>query len=171
MAKYPKRLTKKEQETLFIEFVQALTTLRSPEEMAHFIQDLLSKQEVFMLARRLQIARLLYQGLTYDEIKKSLNAGLTTIAKVQTWMQLYGEGYRTVLERTKKKQTERKGLKSWKNFQRRYPAYFWPQLLLEELVKSANAKQKKRILEILDKVKEKTALSKELDQFIKASDL
>ena len=124
-----------------------------------------------MLARRLQIARLLYQGLTYDEIKKNLNVGLTTIARVQTWMQLYGEGYRTVLERTKKKDAVSEPTASWKKFQRRYPAYFWPQLLLDELVKSANVKQKKRILEVLDKVKEKATLSKELEQFIKSTDL
>lgn len=167
MTKFPKTLTRKEQESLFIDFAQALATLHSPTEMAQFIKDLLSEQETTMLARRLQIAKLLYRGLTYEEIKKTLNVGFGTVARVQTWMQIYGEGYRTVLERTKKKDDQNKETSEWDKLKRRYPGYYWPQLLLEEIVKSANRKQKQRLQKVLDQLKEKTGLNKQLGNVLK----
>ena len=169
MSKFPKILSKKEHENLFIEFAQALATLRSPAEMAQFIKDLLSEQETTMLARRLQIAKLLYKGLTYEEIKDLLKVSFGTVARVQTWMQIYGEGYRTVLERTKSKEDSDKKLSDWGKIKRRYPAYFWPQLLLNEIIKSADKKQKRRLLEVLGQLKEKTSLSKQLEQILKHS--
>ena len=54
-----------------------------------------------MLARRLQVARLLMNGYTYEDIEKEMKVINTTIAKVQTWLNLYGDGYRTIVERTK----------------------------------------------------------------------
>lgn len=165
-----KRLSKKEQENLFIEFAQGLASLHSAVEMAHFIKDLLSQQETLMLARRLQIAKLLYQGQTYREIKDALKVSYGTIARVHTWMDIYGEGYRTVMERTKKKDAPSPAAESWRQMRRRHPAYFWPQLLLEEIIKSANAKQKKRLQKVLDQLREKSALSKELEQILKTTD-
>lgn len=171
MGKFPRILTKKEQESLFVEFAQALSSLHSTVEMAHFIKDLLSEPETVMLARRLQIAKLLYQGLTYREIKDILKVSYGTIARVHTWMDIYGEGYRTVLERTKKNQTESNDLASWRKVQRKYPMYFWPQLLLEEIVRSANTKQRKRLQDILNQLHEKAALNKELEQLLRKSNL
>lgn len=168
MAKFLKKISKKEQEYLFIEFSQALATLHSPVEMAQFIKDLLSEQETSMLARRLQIARLLQQNFTYQEIKEKLKVSFGTIARVQTWMQIYGEGYRTVLARTKMKDSP-KATPSWRSLKRRYPVYFWPQLLLEEIMESASANQKKRLLEILDQQKEKTLLNQQLETLLKHS--
>lgn len=170
MAKNSTKLSKKDQENLFIEFAQGLASLHSPVEMAQFIKDLLSQKETMMLARRLQIAKLLYDGFTYRAIKQALRASFTTIGRVHTWMQIYGDGYRTVVERTRKK-TASAGEASWKNMRRRYPAYFWPQILLEEIVKSANAKQKARLVSVLNQLKEKTALNKELEQILRRSDI
>ena len=44
-----------------------------------------------MLARRLQVARLLMNGYTYEDIEKEMKVINTTIAKVQTWLNLYGD--------------------------------------------------------------------------------
>jgi uncharacterized protein YerC len=72
MAKFPRipKLSKQEQEKLLIGFCKALVELRTPEEAAHFLKDLLSKQEAEMLAKRIEIARLLIEGLTYENIQK-----------------------------------------------------------------------------------------------------
>jgi TrpR-related protein YerC/YecD len=167
MAKFKKHLNKKEKENLFMEFAEGVASLRSIEEIAHFIKDLLSEPETTMLARRLQIAKLLYQNFTYDQIRKTLSVGFGTIAKVHTWMQVYGEGYRTVLERTKRKTEGMKDISPWHKLKRKYPAYFWPELLLNEIVKNSNKRQIARLRSVISQLQEKTVLSKQLEQTLK----
>jgi len=101
-----------------------------------------------------------------------LKVSFGTIARVQTWMQIYGEGYRTVLERvSRKKYDPTKDVSDWKKVKRRYPLYFWPELLLDEIIKSSNKKQKQKLLAVLAKQKEKTGLSKELEHILKSAQL
>jgi len=49
---------------------------------------------------------------------------------------------------------------------RKYPAYFWPQLLLEAIVKTANKREKQRLLNVVTQMQEKTALSKQLTKLL-----
>ncbi|MEK9180986.1 MAG: hypothetical protein AAB871_02020, partial [Patescibacteria group bacterium] len=57
---------------------------------------------------------------------------------------------------------------NWTDLKRRYPIYFWPQLVLEEILKSANQKQIKRIRETVMKIKNKTSLLRKIDRLIKS---
>lgn len=174
MAKFPKppRLSKKEREVLFERFCQALVEIKNPSEAAHFLRDLLSQSEVDMLARRLATAELLIEGLTYSQIQESLKVSKGTIAKVATWLAVSGEGYRAIVERSKRKKiktgptSEEKYGPSWYAFRRRYPSYFWPQILLEEIIFSANHRQKEKITKALSLVSQKSALFKRLDKIL-----
>ncbi len=166
MGKYSqiKKLSKTEQDELFADFATALASVRNPVEAASFVRDLLSEQEAVLLARRLQIARLLEEGLTYEEIRASAKVGFSTIARVHTWLQIYGEGYRTVLKRTKKSAPVVSDdlSDSWRMLKRKHPLYFWPQLLLEEIVKTATKREKDRLKKVVQDLKDKTKLSKDL---------
>ncbi|PIR96349.1 MAG: hypothetical protein COT92_01555 [Candidatus Doudnabacteria bacterium CG10_big_fil_rev_8_21_14_0_10_42_18] len=165
-----KRLSRKEQEELFVDFAKALGAIHNAVEAASFIKDLLSEAEVIMLARRLQIARLLERGCTYEEIQKTMKVSNTTITKVQTWLDLYGEGYRTVLKRTKAPvKAEAASLPTWRNLKRKYPMYFWPELVLKEIVSSANSREKERLVKVLREMKEKTKLTRDLMQILTSS--
>lgn len=155
-------MTKSQIHGLFADFAKSLASLHNPVEAANFIRDLLSEQEVVMLARRLQIARFLQNGLTYAQIKKAMKASETTVAKVQTWLKFYGEGYRMVLSRTKSTGSKSDFESPWNLVKRKHPIYFWPELLLREIVKSANKREKQRLLTVINQMKEKTKLSKEL---------
>jgi len=161
------RLNKEQQAGLFIKLAKSLALLNNPEESAKFLKDLLSESEIFMLARRLQIAELLVEGWTYEKIREELKVGWRTIAKVQTWLALYGEGYRTVISRSSKQQEEKQESRSgFAQLKRRYPAYFWPQLLLEEIVKNANRREKERLRKVVEQLRDKTALSKQLTKLL-----
>lgn len=166
MGKYTNvaRLSKKIQEELFIDFVRSIASLNNSVEAANYIKDLLSESEVLMLARRLQIARLLSEGNTYHQIYKITKASFTTIGKVQTWLKLYGEGYRTVIGRTQK--TPKSESSSWSSLKRKYPMYFWPEILLKEIVKSASKREKERLSAVIQRLKEKTSLSKDLQKIL-----
>ena len=163
------KLNKQQQEGLFVKLARAVALLRNPVEGAEFIKDLLSESEVIMLARRLQVAELLIEGKTYREISKELKVGLNTIVKIQTWLNLYGEGYRSVVAKVSKQAKDRQEPDPHRPFaelKRKYPLYFWPQLLLEELVKTANKREKERLRKIISQSKEKTQLSRQLSKLL-----
>lgn len=172
MGKYSaiKKMSRQAQEELFIDFAKALSSVRNSVEAANFIRDLLSEAEVVMLARRLQVARLLMNGYTYEDIEREMKVSNTTIAKVQTWLNLYGDGYRTIVERIKDKAVEKhEGPLSWSKVKKKYPMYFWPELILKEIVKSANKREKEKLAKVVSSLKEKTKLSKELMQILSSS--
>ena len=52
---------------------------------------------------------------------------------------------------------------------RRHGLYFWPELLLEEIVKQADNKQKKKIADVLDKLDEKSELHRRIEKLLKYS--
>ena len=176
MAKFSRipKLSKQEQEKLLIGFCKALVEIKTPEEAAHFLKDLLSRQEAGMLAKRIEIARLLIDGMTYAQIQSTLKVSEATVARVSSWLATSGEGYRLVVSRVKPEKSERQEFieelekpVSWKEMKRKYPSYFWPELILEEFVKGARRRQKDRMKKILDKFDEKSEVFEKLNLLLK----
>ena len=171
MAKFSRfsKLSSAEQEALLIGFCKALVELKTAEEAAHFLKDLLSRQEAEMLAKRIEIARLLIKGLKYEDIQKMLRVSQGTIARVSEWLATSGQGYRLVVSRVKPEKTERQSFieelekpVSWKQIKRKYSSYFWPEIILEEFVKNAKKKQKDRMRKILGQFDEKSEVFERL---------
>ena len=109
MAKFPRisKLSKKEREELLLEFCEALVAIKNLKEAASFITDLLGKQEIEMLAKRLKIAKLLLEGNKYGEISDELKVSFGTIARINLWLKTSGEGYRLITKRTgRRKESE-----------------------------------------------------------------
>src|SRR3989338_6431280 len=97
------------------------------------------------------------------------NTSVTLPVKIQTWLNLYGEGYRSVVAKMSKQAKDRQEPDPHRPFaelKRKYPLYFWPQLLLEELVKTANKREKERLRKIISQSKEKTQLSRQLSKLL-----
>lgn len=102
MAKFSRKpkLDKRQSQDLIIDLCEAIASTKNSQEAAQLLTDLLGKQELEMLSRRLKVAELLLQEYTYEQIQKFLKMSKTTIARVQTWLQNSGEGYRLVIQRT-----------------------------------------------------------------------
>ena len=160
MAKFHGRnISQSEKDRMILKFCRAIVSLKTEQETAEFIRDLLSSPEIEMFAVRLKIAELLDAGKKYGEIKKMLNVSPGTIARVKEWLSISGQGYRTVLVRTKEKDRERSSGNSgflsegWEhNVKRRYPMYYWPELLLKEIMESANQREKKKMQKVLETI-------------------
>jgi len=170
--KYPNRhLQKHQQDEILLEFCHALSSIKKPEEAASFLTDLLGSKEMEMLAMRLQVAKCLHQNLTYHAIKKRLKVSYSTIARISAWIANSGEGFRLVLGRIKTlKPAPILPDTNWNSLKHRYPSYFWPQLLLEEIVRDSSRRQKakiKRTLSILRLAKKKPALYRQLAKLTK----
>ena len=155
------RLSNNTRKELILDLCQAISTLNSPKEVAELLTDLLTAKETETIAKRLQIADYLAKGHEYDYIRDQLRVGYSTISRVNTWLNLSGDGFKNVLSKKKPQKTkttniaERYDPYSWHNIKRRYSMYFWPQLLLEELLNSSNNTERDKIYAILDKLEMK----------------
>lgn len=105
-----KRLSKinpKERYRILDEFWTMVALLDTKGEVKSFFKDLLSATESVMLARRIQIAKLLLSGMGYDEIQNRLGAGPTTIASVHRWLQGGFGGYVSAIPKLEKEMARR----------------------------------------------------------------
>ena len=168
---YQSKLSKKEQAELLMDLCDAISSLNDSKEAAQFLKDLLSPQEAEMLAKRIKIAELLLKGWKYKEIGDCLRVGEGTVARISEWLKFTGDGYRLIIKRLKEKRKKRPqpepkvGLSSEiRNFKKRYSSMFWPELLIEELIKNARIKNKKKILGILEELRLKPRLYKKIEE-------
>ena len=78
---------------------RAVLSLRTPEECYRFFEDVCTIGEVRAIASRLEVARLLAAGLTYEAIARRTGASSATISRVRRFLEYGADGYRVVLER------------------------------------------------------------------------
>ena len=167
-----KQISIKEQQELLAEFCEAFLNLRNLDEAVKFLTDLLTKREILVLAKRIKIAKYLLKGKSYREIEGLLNTSHGTVAKIAEWLTEAGEGFRLIAERTKKEKPKppsgwKLAMEEHKRFKKKFPLYFWPELLIEEIVTSANKRQKRKIHQALESLDKKSLLYKKINKILK----
>ena len=80
-------------------FFNAVLSLETPEECCRFFEDVATIGEVQSMAQRLQVAKLLAQGLKYADIAERTGASTATISRVSRCLSYGADGYRLVLDR------------------------------------------------------------------------
>lgn len=78
---------------------EAILALRSVEECYRFFEDVATISEIKALAQRLEVAKMLDAGKTYEEIVDVTGASTATISRVKRCLYYGADGYRLVLER------------------------------------------------------------------------
>ena len=84
--------------------VKALLSLENEEECYRFMEDLLTMREIRDLSQRLEVAMLLSQKVTYNEIVERTGVSTATIGRVNRALSYGAGGYEAIL----KKVTEEK---------------------------------------------------------------
>lgn len=82
---------------------EALLSLRTPQEVVEFLEDLCTPAELEAMVDRWRVAQLLDRGYTYRDIRDLTEVSVTTIGRVARFMERGNGGYRTVLDRLGKK--------------------------------------------------------------------
>lgn len=82
--------------------MSAFVSLKSVEEAATLLRDMLTPAEIEEFANRFTIAKLLTKGLPYLEIAKQVGTSTTTVTRVAHWLYNGCGGYIAVLKRLKK---------------------------------------------------------------------
>ncbi|MBI2356367.1 MAG: hypothetical protein HYV13_04155 [Candidatus Doudnabacteria bacterium] len=103
----------REQLSLLIDQLwRAFTLLETKDEVHKFLHDILTRTELQMLSKRLEIVKMLNEGCSYAIIKNTLKVTDSTIAKISNWNDAFGDGYKLVIDRLVSGEKSRKN-KSW----------------------------------------------------------
>lgn len=87
------------QQDLIFDLINAFALANNPLDSALLIQDLLTEDEVKILAKRLRIAKLLLNGKIHEDIVRELHCSFATITKVRIWLDNAGEGLKKVIKK------------------------------------------------------------------------
>ena len=79
--------------------MRALLALETTEEAQRFLEDVLTVQELRSITQRLEVAVLLRQKVTYQEIAHETGASTATISRVNRSLQYGCDGYDKIFER------------------------------------------------------------------------
>ncbi len=80
----------------------AILSLRDREECYRFFDDLCTVKEISDMSQRLEAAKLLLEGKTYEQIVKSAEISTATISRINRCIQYGAGGYQTIIERMQK---------------------------------------------------------------------
>jgi len=121
-------LSELEKKVYLGDFYTMVSLLKNREEVKNFFKDILTLSEVVMISRRIQIAKMLLEGRTYEEIRKKLRVGFNNITQVEKWLNNGFGGYRKTIEDYKKSKKEGKKTVIKKPFKesmlKKYPFHY-----------------------------------------------
>jgi TrpR-related protein YerC/YecD len=75
-----------------------LASLKDEPSIQAFLSDVMTKKEIIEISARLEAAKMLAQGATYDEITRVTKLSSRTIARISDWLQNGAGGYRAALD-------------------------------------------------------------------------
>jgi TrpR-related protein YerC/YecD len=96
-------LSESERKKYLGDFYSMIALLKTRDDAKNFFKDLLSLSEIVMISRRIQIAKMLLDGHTYEQIRKELRVGPLNISQVEKWLNSGFGGYRKIIAKYKKK--------------------------------------------------------------------
>ena len=82
----------------------AILSLETREECYDFFEDLCTIKEISDMAQRLEAAKLLLDGSTYEQIVKTVEISTATISRINRCIQYGTGGYRQTIEKVREKQ-------------------------------------------------------------------
>ena len=78
---------------------EAILSLETPEECYTFFEDVCTIQELNSIAQRLEVAKMLKSGKSYQTVSKETGASTATISRVNRCLTYGSGGYRNLLEK------------------------------------------------------------------------
>lgn len=87
---------------------QAILSLESIEECYEFFEDACTIKELQEISQRFDVAKLLWQGNSYNNINQQTGASTATICRVKKCLMYGNSGYRLVLDRMANKEEQSK---------------------------------------------------------------
>ncbi|QSQ07751.1 hypothetical protein H0A61_00067 [Koleobacter methoxysyntrophicus] len=83
---------------------KGILLLENVEECYRFFEDICTVGELKALAQRFQVAKMLKEGSTYNDIVEKTGASTATISRVKRFLNYGADGYNIILDRLKKQE-------------------------------------------------------------------
>lgn len=80
---------------------EAILSLKTKEECYQFFDDVATMNEIQALSQRFQVAKMLSEGNTYNEIEQQTKASTATISRVRRCLDYGSGGYELAIKRIK----------------------------------------------------------------------
>ena len=81
------------------ELLELIMSLKDMDECRAFFTDLCTMQELILFAQRVQVAKRLLAGETYESIRSKVQVSSSTITRINTALQFGTGGYQAALDR------------------------------------------------------------------------
>ncbi len=75
----------------------AILKLETVDECYDFFEDLCTVKEVADMAQRIEVAQMLIEGKTYEQIVKNVEISTATISRINRCIQYGSGGYKNIL--------------------------------------------------------------------------
>lgn len=80
------------------QLVAALVLINDEKTMQSFLRDVLTEKEIIEIGARLQAAKMLNDGQTYNDVVSKTKLSSRTVARISTWLKNGLGGYQAALE-------------------------------------------------------------------------
>jgi TrpR-related protein YerC/YecD len=90
------------------ELFEAILTLENIEECYEFFEDVCTVNEIISLAQRFEVAKMLRQKNTYNDIAAKTGASTATISRVNRSLNYGNDGYDMVFSRMAQRNSDDK---------------------------------------------------------------
>lgn len=84
-------------EDMLDQFYELILSVKSKEDCKNLFDDLCTVNEVEQMAQRVRAAKLLMEGMTYNQVIEETDISSATLSRVSRCVR-YGKGYVTVMK-------------------------------------------------------------------------
>ena len=89
----PHKIDPQEKKMAVENFFEVVLKMKTKNEIIDFFAGLFTASEMLMVSRRIQVAQMIMDEKTYDEIREKLGVGYDTITKTERWLRSDNEKY------------------------------------------------------------------------------
>lgn len=143
---------------LIFDLIHAFKSIKSANESASFLQDILTAREIKNLAIRLRVAKLILSGEKQRDISFDLKISIATVTKVNAWLNQKGGGFKQIISRLPVKyDIPTKPIKGPLE-------YHLPEIIAASIQYGVAKTQDKKIEKLIKNIKDKKDIDKDLKE-------
>jgi TrpR-related protein YerC/YecD len=126
-------------------FWSVVTLLEDKEQVKDFLKSLLTHTEMKMLAKRIQIAKMLLEEYKYKDIRGYVRVTDPTISRISNILENNGKGLKIAIKYLQKIETEadQKRMNISSSIKKKYSIYFLPEKILAHTQSKLKRSQKR----------------------------
>ena len=127
-------------------FWNLITLLENKDQVKNFLHNLLTHTEMKMLAKGVQIAKMLMEGYNYQTIRNFVKVTDSTISRINNLLETGGEGIRAAIVHLQKieKKIDNERMRIGPNLKKIYGMYYLPDKIIDAVGMKMKARNKKK---------------------------